>query len=150
MTAGRPAYLQWRNLGIVAVGGMVGTAIRELLSLVVPSVGGLPIAIFGINILGAFALGMLLEALARRGPDEGRLRTLRLLLGTGVLGGFTTYSALATDTSLLLVDGRVAAALIYSLASLIVGALSTWGGIAMAASLHRRREEGPRESEVAR
>ncbi len=150
MTAGRPAYLQWRNLGIVAVGGMVGTAIRELLSLVVPSVRGLPIAIFGINILGAFALGMLLEALARRGPDEGRLRTLRLLLGTGVLGGFTTYSALATDTSLLLVDGRVAAALIYSLASLIVGALSTWGGIAMAASLHRHREEGPRESEVAR
>ncbi len=37
-------------------------------------------------------LGALLESLARRGPDEGRRRAIRLLVGTGGLGGFTTYS----------------------------------------------------------
>ncbi len=150
MTGHRPAYLQWKNLGVVAGGGTLGTAIRELVSLIVPSIGGLPVAVFAINLLGAFALGILLEALARRGPDEGRRRTLRLLLGTGVLGGFTTYSALATDTAVLLVDGRTAAALSYSLASVILGALSTWAGIAVAASARRRRERRPSESEVAR
>jgi CrcB protein len=150
MTGHRPAYLQWKNLGVVVGGGTLGTAIRELVSLIVPSIGGLPVAVFAINLLGAFALGILLEALARRGPDEGRCRTLRLLLGTGVLGGFTTYSALATDTAVLLVDGRTAAALSYSLASVILGALSTWAGIAVAASAHRRRERRPSESEVAR
>ena len=141
MTGGRPAHLQWKYLGIVAVGGMLGTALRELVSLVIPSVDGVPVAIFGINLLGAFALGVLLEALARTGPDEGTLRVLRLLIGTGVLGGFTTYSALATDTSLLVASDRVAAALIYSLATIIVGALATWAGVAMAATLHRRRAQ---------
>ena len=142
MRGGRPAHLQWKYLGIVAVGGVLGTALRELVSLVIPSIDGIPVAIFGINLLGAFALGALLEALARTGPDEGRLRLLRLLVGTGVLGGFTTYSALATDTSLLVASDRIAAALIYSLATIIVGALATWAGVAMAATLHRGRARG--------
>ncbi|MCU1557318.1 MAG: hypothetical protein JWN09_1313 [Microbacteriaceae bacterium] len=142
MTGGRPAYLQWRNLGTVAVGGTLGTALRELLTLIIPSVGGVPVAIFFINILGAFALGILLEALARQGPDEGRLRTLRLLIGTGLLGGFTTYSALAVDTGVLLTGGHTAVSLLYSLATLIGGALATWAGIAIAASRHGRRLRG--------
>lgn len=146
---GRPAHLQWKYLGIVAVGGVLGTALRELVSLVIPSVDGIPVAIFGINILGAFALGVLLEALVRTGPDEGRLRLLRLFVGTGVLGGFTTYSALATDTSLLVASDRVGAALIYSLATIIVGALATWAGVAMAAAFHRRRAQS-RGAEAAR
>ena len=141
MTDGRPAHLQWKHLGLVAVGGVLGTALRELVSLVIPAVDGVPVAIFAINILGAFALGVLLEALVRSGPDEGRLRLLRLFIGTGVLGGFTTYSALATDTSLLVASDRVAAALTYSLATIIVGALATWAGVAMAATLHRRRAQ---------
>lgn len=74
---------------------MIGTALRAGLSLFVPS-STFPLAIFIANILGAFALGFLLESLAA--SDRPRLR---LFLGTGLLGGFTTYSALATDTALL-------------------------------------------------
>jgi CrcB protein len=62
-----------------------------------------------VNVAGAFALGLLLAALARRGPDRGRRRMLRLLLGTGLLGGFTTYSTLAVDTAGLLGAGGLVA-----------------------------------------
>lgn len=137
--ASRPVHLRVRYLAVVALGGMVGTASREVLSIIVPSVWGIPVIILLINIVGAFALGALLEALARRGADEGRRRSLRLLLCTGVLGGFTTYSALATDTSELLADGRAGAAIGYALATLLVGAAATFAGIAIASAVHQRR-----------
>jgi CrcB protein len=136
----RPVHLNWRYLAMVFVGGAVGTAAREGLVLVIPNLGGIPLAIFVINIVGAFLLGLLLEGLARRGPDEGRRRSLRLLLGTGVLGGFTTYSTLATGTTLLAVDGSSGLAIAYSLATIVIGAAASWAGIAAAASIHRRRE----------
>ncbi|NQX28469.1 CrcB family protein [Microbacteriaceae bacterium VKM Ac-2854] len=106
---------------------------REGLSLLVPVSGAFPAVIFGINVVGAFLLGVLLEALLRRGADGGRRRVLRLLLGTGVLGGFTTYSALATDTALLLGDGQLGPAILYGGLTIVVGAAASWAGIAVAA-----------------
>ena len=137
--AARPVHLRWRSVGLVFAGGTAGTALRELLAISVPPVAGVAVVIVGINVLGAFLLGLLLETLTSRGPDEGRRRQLRLLLGTGLLGGFTTYSALATDTSLLLADNRLGAALLYALGTVLVGALASWAGIAAGGSLHRRR-----------
>jgi CrcB protein len=134
----RPIHLRWRYLALVAVGGTVGTAIREGLTLVVPAVGGVTWIILGINVIGAFALGVLLESFARRGPDEGRRRNLRLLLGTGVLGGFTTYSSLATATALLLVSGETVLALVYALSTVLLGAAGAAAGIVLASALHRR------------
>ncbi|PJJ65069.1 fluoride efflux transporter FluC [Compostimonas suwonensis] len=133
----RPVHLRWSSIGLVALGGAFGTAAREALSLSIPAIGGVPVAIFGINIVGAFLLGVLLEALVRRGPDEGRRRGIRLLLGTGVLGGFTTYSALATDTAVLLHDGQPFAAIGYSLATIVIGALATALGIVVGSAIQR-------------
>lgn len=143
-TAGRPrpVHLRWPYIALVAAGGAIGTVIRELLTLSIPSVGQLPVTTFGINVIGAFALGFLLDALVRRGPDEGGRRTLRLLLGTGMLGGFTTYSALATDTGILLVDGAVTLAVGYALGTLVLGAIATISGIAIASALHRHSAPG--------
>ena len=56
-------------------------------------------------VAGAFLLGWLLEALSRGGPDEGRRRAIRLFVGTGIMGGYTTYSSFAVDT-----DGLIATA----------------------------------------
>jgi len=134
-----PVHLRWQYLALVFAGGTVGTAARELLAITVPPVAGVAVVIMGINLVGAFLLGLLLETLARRGPDDGRRRTLRLLLGTGVLGGFTTYSALATDTSLLLAENRLGTALLYALGTLLVGAFTAWAGILTGAALHGRR-----------
>ena len=136
----RPVHLTWRYLGLVAAGGAVGTALRALLTIAIPPLGHVPVATFGINIVGAFLLGALLESLARRGPDEGRRRALRLLLGTGVLGGFTTYSALAVDTTLLLTRDTLGAALLYALGTIILGAVATWAGIVAASAIHHRRD----------
>jgi CrcB protein len=135
----RPIHLNWRYLAMVFVGGAVGTAAREGLVLAIPNLGSIPLAIFIINVVGAFLLGVLLEALAKKGPDEGRRRSLRLLLGTGFLGGFTTYSTLATDTTLLAADGSGGLAIAYSLATILIGGAASWAGIAAAASIHRRK-----------
>lgn len=128
------------DLGLVAVGGAIGTACRQALLLLVPPAGGIPIAILVTNLVGAFLLGMLIEALVRGGPDAGRRRALRLLLGTGVLGGFTTYSALAVDTALLL--GTGAAGVLYGVGTVVVGAAATGLGILLASAIGRRRTRG--------
>jgi len=134
-----PVHLTWRYLALVATGGTAGTALRELLANAVAQVDHVPVSIFGINILGAFLLGGLVESMARRGPDDGWRRALRLLLGTGVLGGFTTYSALATDTVLLLVRADIGTALLYSLGTVTLGGVASLAGISAAAAAHRWR-----------
>lgn len=133
----RPVHLRPVFLVLVFIGGTLGTAAREGLSLAFPPVNGVPYAIFGINVAGAFLLGFLLDALARRGPDRGRRRALRLLLGTGFMGGFTTYSALATDTAGLLGTGAPGAGIGYALGTVLVGAIATWAGIAVAAAIRQ-------------
>lgn len=116
-------------LAVVLGGGAVGTAARVALSLLIPSVGGLPVAILVINVVGSFLLGVLLEALTRRGPDVGRRRTARLLLGTGFCGGFTTYSTLAVGTAELLGAGATGLGVAYAVGSVLLGALAAWAGI---------------------
>lgn len=136
----RSPHLQWRLLGLVGAGGAIGTAAREALSLALPPVGGVPLTIFFINVGGAFLLGLLLETLGRRGPEDDRRRALRLFVGTGVLGGFTTYSALATDTALLL-GGFPLPALAYALGTVVLGGLASAAGIGMGALLARSRAD---------
>ncbi|SJN37995.1 CrcB protein [Micrococcus luteus Mu201] len=98
-------------------------------------------SIFWINITGALALGVLLEALAHRGPDAGRRRVLRLLLGTGVLGGFTTYSTLAESTAALFLDGHGLAGTGYALLTVLSGAIATACGLVVAGWFRPRTEE---------
>lgn len=124
----RPVHLQPVMLGVVLVGGAVGTAVRAALSLVIPDVGGLPVAILVINVVGSFLLGVLLEALTRRGADVGRRRTVRLLLGTGFCGGFTTYSTLAVGAAELLRVGATGLGVAYAVGSVLLGALAAWVG----------------------
>lgn len=144
MSDARPVHLRPRAVLLVAVGGTIGTAAREAISLAVPAIDGLPVAIFGINVAGALFLGALLEALARRGPDAGGRQAVRLFAGTGFAGGFTTYSALAVDGAALIGDGRVAAGIGYLVATVLLGGLATWCGILIGAAVARR---GTGESE---
>ena len=130
-------HLRGRSLLLVFVGGALGTAARAGLSRVVPHLQGVPVGILAINVVGAFLLGMLLERLRLSGSDEGGRRDLRLFLGTGVLGGFTTYSALATDTVVLLADGSSVRAALYAVGTVGLGlaaaVLGLVGGARLAA-----------------
>ena len=135
----RPVHLHWRYIGLVFAGGAIGTCLRYFLSLAIPSWNGLPVAIFVINVTGAFILGWLLESLSRGGPDHGLRRSIRLFVGTGILGGYTTYSSFAVDTDGLIASAQFANSILYGLATVIVGAAASASGIALGAAIHRLR-----------
>lgn len=137
--ASRPLQLRAPYVGLVFAGGVAGTAAREGLSLALPGHGGFPLTIFLINLTGAFALGLLLETLLRLGPDDGARRTLRLLLGTGFLGGYTTYSTFAVGAVQLLQEGQHSTGWSYALGTVILGALATTAGIVVGSVIGRGR-----------
>lgn len=139
----RPPHLRAGLVALVALGGAVGTAARAVLAQALPAVDGISWTILAINIVGAFCLGLLLESLALRGPDVGRRRTVRVVVGTGVLGGFTTYSTLADDTAHLLDVGRWGAGSGYALLSVVLGLAAVVAGLALATALRRRAASGP-------
>ena len=106
--------------GVVAVGGALGALGRYGLSEALPtSPGDLPVATLLTNLSGCLALGLLVGAR----PDAPWLRAF---LGTGVLGGFTTFSAFALESDRLLATAP-AVAVLYLV-------LSTAGGVALAAA----------------
>lgn len=126
-----------RSLGWVAAGGAAGAAAREGLVLAMPDTGYLPWAIIAANLTGAFLLGWLYAALAsmEQAPTTRRhvpARRLRLLLGTGFCGGFTTYSTLAVGVVLLGGSSGLGLAAAYGLGTVAAGALATWAGLAAA------------------
>ncbi|MGN7799978.1 fluoride efflux transporter FluC [Leifsonia sp. 22587] len=137
-----PLHLRPRSVLLVFVGGALGTAARYLLTLSVPPVAGVPLITFLINVTGAFVLGWLLQSLALRGPDEGGRRDVRLFAGTGILGGYTTYSSLAVDTDGLIAAQSVGLSILYAVATIAVGALASVAGIALASAIARRRTRG--------
>ena len=136
----RALHLRPSALAAVAVGGLLGTSARYGLGRWFPvESGGWPVTTFAINVLGALLLGFLLEALIRIGPDTSWRQVVRLGVGTGALGSFTTYSALAVDTDLLLRDGYLLAAATYALGTVLAGSVATGVGIALGACLGERR-----------
>lgn len=134
----RRPYLRWRSLSLVAGGGAIGTAARATLVLLTPSFGGLPVSVFLINIVGAFLLGALIDTVSTA-ADAHRALSARLLLGTGVLGGFTTYSTLSVGVVLLLQAGRWVDAVGYALLSVVVGVVAAFLGAFTSARIRRRR-----------
>lgn len=137
-TAARHAHRNPLLLGAVFVGGACGTGIRSLLEDAFSRpTGSWPWITFAINVIGAFVLALLLEALVLSGEDTGGRRLARLGLGTGVLGGFTTYSTFMVETTKLPWPVAVG----YVVASVIVGALAAWVGIRAARLVPRSAGE---------
>ncbi|MFZ7088450.1 fluoride efflux transporter FluC [Curtobacterium sp. RRHDQ10] len=134
----RPVHLRPGLVLLVALGGAVGTALRAVLAEALPPVSGWSWAILAINVVGAFCLGLLLGSLAARGEDVGRRRTLRVFVGTGILGGFTTYSTLAVDVAEFLRDGRVGTGSGYAALTVVAGLVAVVVGLLVARQLRPR------------
>ncbi|WP_232505147.1 fluoride efflux transporter FluC [Acidipropionibacterium acidipropionici] len=143
--ARRPAPM-WALALLVGVGGCVGTLIRALLgSAFGADHGHFPVMTLTINLVGSVVLGLLLEGLARTGEDVGPRKAVRLGVGTGVIGGFTTYSTFAVETDRLLGGGSPVIGLVYALVSVAAGLLCAAAGILVARKAFRARpmdEEG--------
>src|SRR3954468_21827042 len=78
-----------RLLGVIALGGVLGSEVRYALTVELPDAGrGVPWTTFAVNVIGCLAIGVLMVAVGRW---ETRRSLLRPFAGVGVLGGFTTF-----------------------------------------------------------
>ena len=114
----------------VAIGGALGTLARYAVSLAVNDRMGLgPWGTFVANISGSLLIGFLAVVFSERVSGHDDLRRFAII---GVLGGYTTFSTLAYDTTRFLEDGDVARAALNGIGSLIVGVVAVFVGMALA------------------
>lgn len=112
------------NLLLVAVGGALGAVARYGVGLGAARWLGLgfPWGTLAVNVVGGFAMGWLA---ARVGPEQ---EALRLALGVGVLGGFTTFSAFSLET-VRLMEHQPGLAALYAAASVVLSVGACWLGL---------------------
>ncbi|KRW96403.1 fluoride efflux transporter CrcB [Paracoccus sp. PXZ] len=115
----------------VALGGALGSAARYGVNILAGRLTpGFPLGTLSVNIAGCLAMGLLAALLADRGGQH-----LAPFLLTGVLGGFTTFSAFALDTMTLWERGEVATALGYVLGSVLLSLAAVIAGLAIGRGL---------------
>jgi CrcB protein len=119
------------HIFLVAAGGAVGAAMRHLVNIgALRWLGpGFPWGTLSVNVAGSLAMGLLAGWLARR--VGGSSNELRLLLATGVLGGFTTFSAFSLDVATLWDRGDAGLAATYAAVSVLLSVAGLFGGLAL-------------------
>lgn len=122
------------NILLVAVGGAIGSVARYLVGLGATRLAGpnFPFGTLTVNIAGAFAIGFLVEMIARRFDASAEMR---VFIVTGILGGFTTWSSFTLDTMVLFERGEIGLSALYLLASLLVSFAAVFAGLAMGRAL---------------
>lgn len=118
----------------VAIGGAAGASLRHLVGLMALRAFGsdFPYGTLICNIAGSFLMGLLIELLAIRFNASTEVR---LLLTTGLLGGFTTFSTFSLDVVALTERGQSSVALIYIALSLAGAIIALFAGLAVARAL---------------
>jgi fluoride exporter len=120
----------------VAAGGMIGSVSRYLVSLVIPSLSGFPLATLFVNVTGSFIIGFYSTL---SGPD-GRLfagTRQRQFVMTGICGGYTTFSAFSLETFRLLHGGMTGTAFLNIAVSVVTWLVAVWLGHVLASRLNR-------------
>ncbi len=131
----------WREFVAVAAGAVVGTGLRLTLDTVIPHDDGtFPLSTLIANVLGAFALGALVSTVWRRPAVPAWLKAG---LGPGLLGSFTTFSAMITS---LLAEGTLGLTDIFALylvLTLLLGFVAGALGLSLGRRRRRRRPRRP-------
>src|SRR5262249_22294108 len=137
----RPA-VAWSVLGAVSARGLIGALARHMtVTAWPPGPDGFPWATFVINVSGCLLIGVLMVAIDEVLPGR---RILRPFLGTGVLGGYTTFSTYIVDAQQLLNRDAAGTALVYLAATLVSALLAVFTGSVVARTaiaLARRTRE---------
>ncbi len=118
---------------LVMAGGAVGAGLRFLVGQWTLSTLGpaLPFGTWAVNILGGLAMGLLVGGLARASAGG---EPLRLLLGVGVLGGFTTFSAFSLEVVTMIARGDAVLATAYAVSSVAGSVVALYAGLMLARS----------------
>ncbi|MDF2114886.1 fluoride efflux transporter CrcB [Roseiarcaceae bacterium H3SJ34-1] len=121
---------------IVFLGAGLGGMLRHGVNLGCARLCGtdFPWGTMTVNILGSLAMGLIAGWLAFR-AGESWTQHVRLFLTTGILGGFTTFSAFSLDAMLLWERGQTSAAIAYVLVSVLVSVLALAAGLALVRTL---------------
>lgn len=122
-----------QHLLLACAGGAVGAGARYLVGVGVTrflgAAPGFPWSTLSVNIVGSFLMGVFIEALALRYSGSAELRTL---VATGVLGGFTTFSAFSLDFVTLMARKEELLAMIYVASSVALSLIAIYAGMAIA------------------
>src|SRR5471030_1452292 len=118
------------NYVLVFIGGGLGSTLRHTVNVVCARCIGtaFPYGTFIINISGSIAMGLIAGYLAFKGEAS---QPWRLFLMTGILGGYTTFSAFSLDAALLYERGEIGLALFYVLGSVVFSILGLFAGLAL-------------------
>ena len=124
------------STALVFLGAGIGGTLRHGVNIVSPRWLGLsfPYGTMAINILGSGLMGLVVGWFAFK-ADASASQDLRLFLATGILGGFTTFSAFSLDAVLLWQRGEAIPAAIYVIGSVVVSLVALLGGLALARGL---------------
>lgn len=119
---------------VVFLGGGFGAAVRHGINLAAARLVGntFPYGTLFINVVGSLAMGVIVEYFALK---AGMPQRWRLFLTTGILGGFTTFSAFSLEAVLLYERGQMANAAIYVMASVALAIGALFGGMAVVRAL---------------
>ena len=117
-----------KNVLIVALGGGIGAAGRHLVSILMMRLfgTGFPYGTLTVNVLGSFLMGLLIATLSRM---DGSSQGLRLLIATGMLGGFTTFSSFSLDFATLWERGQIELAAGYAAITVIMSIVALFAAL---------------------
>ena len=118
------------NYVLVFIGGGLGSTLRHMVNVACSRLLGtaFPYHMFIINITGSTVMGLIAGYLAFRGDAS---QPWRLFLMTGILGGYTTFSAFSLDAALLYERGEIGLALFYVLGSVMFSIAGLFAGLAL-------------------
>lgn len=114
---------------LVGAGSFIGGIIRYLLSefIQTKTLSSFPYGTLSVNLIGCFAIGMVYGLIEKWAISE----EWRLLVATGILGGFTTFSAFSMETFSLIRNGDILYAIMYASLSVLLGILATAIGFSL-------------------
>ncbi|GBF27019.1 putative fluoride ion transporter CrcB [bacterium MnTg02] len=123
-----------KSLLLAAAGGAIGAAGRYVVGVSAFRLFGpaFPWGTFIVNVTGCFAMGILIESLALKYSVSNEVRTF---LATGILGGFTTFSAFALDFAVLLERKSAGISIIYLTSSVCLSVLALFAGLVVARAM---------------
>jgi CrcB protein len=116
------------HYAIVFIGGGIGAALRHGVNLAAARFGlAFPVGTLAVNVAGSFLMGVLVAYFALRGGID---QHVRLLLTTGLLGGFTTFSAFSLDAALMWEKGAIGQLALYAGGSVLLAVAGLFAGMA--------------------